>query len=119
MSATLSINKEIDGPDWKITVTVTAGDTPPDIFLYGNTGTGLGSYIGVCSLNDYKRIRTHVPDTETPVFGNKFLKFTQGIARVPLSENVQATIDKIVADVRAFRIAYLAAPGSTQVVVIT
>ena len=119
MSATVSLTKAVEGQFWKVTALITAGDIPADIFMYENTGEGLGDYFGVCSLTDYQRIQTHSPGIDVPLFGNKFLKFSTGIVKVPLSENVQVTIDKIVADVRAFRLAYLAAPGSTQVVVIT
>lgn len=119
MSATLSISKAIEGGNWKLTAVVTLGDIPTDVFMYENTGTGLGDYVGVCALSDYMRIQTHSPGTNVPLFGNKFLKFSTGIILVPLSSDPQVTIDKVIADVRAFRVSYQAAPGSSQVIVIT
>ena len=119
MSATISATKAIEGDLWKITLVVTSGDIPADIFMYENTGHGLGDYVGVCSINDYRRMQTHVPNVDVALFGNKFLKYSQGVKLIPLSLDPQATIDKMVVDIKTFRTAFLAAPGSTQIVVIS
>lgn len=116
MSASVSITKTITNGAYLVVGTVTFGsDIPGDIFGYENNNGVLGDYVGVCTLDDYKRLQTF---TGTPIsaFGNKFVKFTEARHVVPLDANVQATIDKMTADLKAFRLAFLAGSSSTQIV---
>lgn len=101
---------------WLIVATVQPGaDIPSDIFGYENNAGALGDYVGVCTLEDYKRLQTFT-GTPIPVFGNKFLKYTEARHTVPLDSPVQTTIDKMTADLKAFRLAFLAGSSSTQIV---
>lgn len=116
MTASVSITKSVVNGSWLVVATVQPGaDIPSDIFGYENNNGVLGGYVGVCTLDDYKRLQTF---TGTPIstFGNKFLKYTEARHVVPLTSDVQATIDKMTADLKAFRLAFLAGSSSTQIV---
>jgi len=116
MAASVSISKTINNGAWLVVATVQPGaDIPFDIFGYENKEGGLGEYVGVCTLDDYKRLQTF-SGSLIPVFGNKYLKYTEARHVVPLDTSVQVTIDKMTADLKAFRLAFLAEASSTQIV---
>lgn len=93
-------------------------DFPGDIFLYENTGTGLGPYFGVCSLSDYRKFQTYVNGVDIPVFGNKFIKHTIGVLTFAITEDPLVVKEKVIKDVKAFKAAYNAGQFSTTSTVI-
>lgn len=116
MTASVSITKTVVNGVWLVVATVQPGaDIPSDIFGYENNNGVLGDYVGVCTLEDYKRLQTFT-GTPISVFGNKFIKYTEARHTVPLDSNLQATIDKMTLDLKAFRLAFLAGSSSTQIV---
>jgi len=116
MTASVSISKTVVNGAWLVVATVQPGaDIPSDIFGYENNAGGLGDYVGVCTLEDYLRLQTYT-GTPISVFGNKFIKYHEARHVVPLDSSVQATIDKMTADLKAFRLAFLAGSSSTQIV---
>lgn len=86
---------------------------PKDIFMYENTGAGLGEYQGVCTLGEFKRLVTF-QEIPIPIFGNKILKYVKGSVKVPLDNDVSAIRDKIIKDVKTFKLALESEGSSTQ-----
>lgn len=117
MSSSLSINTSVVESEYVINAVLTSTDIPVDIFMYENTGDGLGAYQGVCTLQEYKRLQFYA-GVDIPVFGNKFLRWNQAVIHVPLSSNITPTSvsDKLVLDVRTFKTTYLATQSSTQII---
>lgn len=88
---------------------------PRDIFIYENLGVGkLGEYQGVCTLEDYRRFQTHTPGGSIPIFGNKFLKYSKGIMTFNIDINPVDIRAKIVADIKAFKAAFLTGESSVN-----
>jgi hypothetical protein len=96
-------------------IIASTGDIPTDIFMYENTGEGLGDYQGVCTIDEYKRMQTFNEDP-IPKFGNKFIKYTRAIIHLPLTYDVSALRTKITNDVKAFKTAFITAESNTQVI---
>lgn len=118
MSSSLQIIQNVgsDG-NWQITANVLPGGTLPlDIFIYENTGTTtLGQYVGVCNLDEYQRLQTFT-GTAIAVFGNRFVKYTQGvIPDCPTNDLVQATTC-IENEVKALSLAFTNASSSTLII---
>lgn len=119
MSTSINLSTSVSGSIWSIQGSVVSGaDIPTDIFMYENTGTGLGDYIGVCTLQDYKRIQTYQPEVDIAVFGNKYLKHTQLNRTLALEKDPKLITDKIITDVKTFRAEFLAGGSVSQVVII-
>jgi hypothetical protein len=119
MTTSVNISTAIQNDMWHIQANVISGsDIPQDVFMYENSGTGLGEYIGVCTLKDYKRIQTYT-GTPIAVFGNKYLKTTTLHKYVDLSKSTKPFVDKIQADITIFRTEYLAGSSTNQVITIS
>ena len=119
MASTLLITTSVVGYEYVITSTMSSDELPVDIFMYENTGTELGDYQGVCTLEEYKRLQSYI-GADIPIFGNKFLKWNQAIVHIPFSAGIDPSTvsNKLVLDVKAFKIAYLASQNSTQTIII-
>lgn len=87
---------------------------PRDIFLYENTGSGLGEYVGVCSLQDFRKYQAHQVGVNIAVFGNKYIKHTVGLLKFNIERDPQPIKDKIIADVKAFKQTYNLGQSSTS-----
>lgn len=113
--STLVITTTVEDNNWILTFSITEpSDFPRDIFIFENTGTGIGEYQGVCSLIDYSRFQTYSVGVNIPIFGNKFVKYTQGVMTFPIDVDPTPVRAKILADVRAFKAAYTAGASSTN-----
>ena len=112
--STLTTTTTITNDEYLIQASVTStGDIPPDVFLYENLGTTvLGSYQAVCSLDDYRRVQTFT-GIAIPIFANKYVKYTSGLIHVPLGRDPVPVVNKVIADVKSFKTAYLAASSTT------
>lgn len=86
---------------------------PRDIFIFENTGNGIGEYQGVCTLEDYRRFQTYVVGGNISVFGNKFVKYEKGLMRFSIDIDPTPIRAKIVADIKAFKAAYLIGNSTT------
>jgi len=122
MSSSLQIVENIgsDGT-WQITASLLPGGTlPRDIFTWTNTGTSeLGQYQGVCNLQEYQRFQTFSGTPVTPVFGNRFVKYTKGvISNIPSSKLTQVK-NCIIAEVQALSSAFETAGTNTTITNIT
>lgn len=116
--SSMTINTVIDGDEYILTVGITPTDgIPTNIFSYENSGEGLGTYQAVCTLDEYKRFQTY-SGTPIPVFGNKFIKWSQAVIRVPLSRPLQPVIDKVAGDLRVFIASFNAAQDTNQTIVL-
>jgi hypothetical protein len=122
MALSISITTASREDHTLLTFTV-SGDVPSQIFLYENTGTTvLGEYQEVVGVSDFERTGAYSETVATPIFGNKFLRHTIGYVKIPYGSTTtaQATIDKVVADIKAFRSEYLTRfSGSTQIITVT
>lgn len=106
--STLTITSNIYAGNYVVEGYVTStGDIPDDIFMYENTGAGLGAYQGVCSLADYKRMQTYA-GTPIPVFGNKFIKHNRANLIFDLTHSLVTIKTNLTDDVKAFKIEYQA-----------
>lgn len=114
MSTVLKIVTSISENNWQLEFSLNDNpEIPRDIFMFENLGEGLGQYQGVCTLNDYKKLQTYSPGVSIPVFGNKFLKYSIGKLSFPININPQLIRDKITADVKTFKAAFLASQNVT------
>lgn len=77
---------------------------PLDIFVFANTGTGIGDYQGVCTLGEYVKYTTFTGDN-IPLFGNMFLKYTIATIKVPFDRDPIPIKNKLVQDVKNFKAA--------------
>ena len=115
MTTNLLVTTSVENNLWKIVFSITSSnEITLDIFVWENLGTGLGTYMTVATLKDYKAMQTYQVGVDVPVFGNKFLKHTTGILTAPLTYNLEDLVDKIVADVTAFKQEFLTSSNSTQ-----
>jgi len=113
--STLAITTTIEDNMWMLSFSLNEpSDIPRDIFIFENTGTGIGEYQGVCSLTDYGRFQTYVSGVDIPVFGTKFVKYDQGILIFPIERDPAPIRAKILSDVRAFKAAYISGSSSTD-----
>jgi hypothetical protein len=116
--SSLTINIDIVSGEYLLTASITStGDIPTDIFLYENAGSGLGQYQSICTLEDFSRVQTYV-GTDIPVFGNKFIKYTQAVIHIPLDRDPRSIKAKLIKDVQNFKAAYLSAKSSTQTILL-
>ena len=107
MSASITVSTTFDTANRYITCTVNSGaDIPHDIFLYENNNGTPGSFFAVCALSDWQRFPTYT-GSPIPVFGNKYLKTTQGMKSVPIAEDYSTIEPMFVSNCQAFRNAYL------------
>lgn len=114
--SSLTVNINIVAGEYVLEAFVTStGDIPDDIFLYENTGSGVGSYISVCLIQDYQRVQTYT-GVDIPAFGNKYIKYNRAVVHIPLDRDPRLIKTKIIDDVKAFKAAYLAAKSSTQTI---
>lgn len=86
---------------------------PRDIFMFENTGSGLGEYMGVCTPEDYRRLQTHLEGAPIPIFGNRFLKYHKGLMSFSIDNDPVTIKDKIINDVKAFKAAYSSGLATT------
>lgn len=108
MTTSLSVTVSVSEEKYLVSANITSTDIPVNIFLYENNGTGLGDYIGVCSLQEYLKVQDYVPGTPTPLFGNKLLKTTYVSKSIPLTSDPQAVADNIAAGCKGFKAEYAA-----------
>ena len=107
MSSNLTITTQYTEFQMTVTATITPGGTLPlDIFIYENTGgTTLGKYIGVCNLDEYRRLQTFT-GVATPIFGNKFVKWTSAYVVLPCDTPPTDTINCITNGVKALSLEF-------------
>jgi len=114
MSSNLSITSKIENNTWVLSFSLAPGaDIPRDIFMFENKGSSLGDYQGVCSLEDYRRFQTYTPGTPIPVFGNKFVKYTDGLMIFSIDVDPAPIRQKILDDVKSFKVSYTTGVTST------
>lgn len=107
MSASLQITTSIVGDKRVIEAVVTpGGDIPAEIFLYTNTGQGLGDFFAVCSYSDFSRFRVD-PGVPTPTFGNGYLRSSVGRQFLELDVDYQSVIKSWTDSAGKFRAEYL------------
>jgi hypothetical protein len=110
----LEIITKIENNMWVLEFQLNLDSTiPRDIFVFENTGAGIGEYQGVCTLEDYRRFQTHTPGAPIGIFGNKFLKYSQGTKTFSIDVDPEPVRAKIVDDVKTFKAAYLTGETST------
>lgn len=115
MTTNVSIKTSIKDNNWLLEFELNNdADIPTDIFMFINTGAGLGEYQGVCTLVDYRKLQTHVPGTDIPVFGNKFLKYNKGTMTFSIDIDPRTIKDKIVSDIKSFKAAYTQGSYSSE-----
>lgn len=108
------MSKSIEDNQWKLEFRLSsASDIPRDIFMYENLGEKLGQYQAVVTVSEWFSLRSFNPVTPTPVFGNKFIKHTEGLMYLPIDRDVDYTIQKITNDVKSFKSAFLSNTSST------
>lgn len=118
MATTLTIVTSVENDKWKLEMSLNeAADIPRDIFLYENTGAGLGEYQTICSFQDYAKFQKHEANVNVPVFGNKYLKHTVGILYAPLDYNLTTLRAKLTKDVKDFKAAYMTSTSSVTVAI--
>ena len=112
----ITVLTELSGDSWSITGTVTLGTTlPADIFVYENTGmTTLGPYVGVCNLNELKRIQVWT-GAAVPKFGNRFVRTNQAKITVPVSVDPGTLTLNMIATAKLLKVEMAAASSSTTV----
>lgn len=105
--STLQVTSSIIEDKYRIeAILITPGDLPSAIFVYSNTGTTeLGEFQGVCTMKEYTSLQTFTGEV-VPVFGNKFLKHTQAILLVELTEDVDQVIETLKANVVSFGVLF-------------
>ena len=114
MTITVQIVTKIEDNNWVLEFELNLDATiPRDIFVFENTGAGIGEYQGVCSLEDYRRFQTHVEVATIGIFGNKFLKYHKGKMKFSIDIDPQPIRDKIISDVRTFKAAFLVGESSS------
>ena len=103
----LQVTSSIVGDRYKIQATMSVpGDLPSAIFVYTNTGTTeLGVFQGVCTLSEFTSLQTFA-GTVIPVFGNNFLKHTEAIIYVDLTENIEKVITTLKENVARFGVLF-------------
>lgn len=119
MSASLNFSSQIVDNQRVVTFSVVPGsDIPLDIFLYQNTGeTTLGEYQAVCSVNEFLKTQAHV-GVAIPVFGNTYVRHTEGRMTVSMMYDVNVLKSTIVSRVRDFRTNFLAASSTAEVIIL-
>lgn len=120
MSSQLQITTSL-GPDglWVITAQINSGGTlPKDIFMYENTGTmTLGLYQGVANLGEYQRLQTFTGSV-IPIFGNKYVKYTQAKIEACPPANVQSVVTNIQTNVTNLSTAFQSQTSTTNIYII-
>lgn len=117
--STLRITTSVKDNNWVFEFGMDpGGDIPRDIFLWANTGEGIGEYQTICTLSEYNRFQTHNPNVNVPVFGNKYLKHTLGVITANIQQDPEVIRAKIVNDIKIFKASYLAGQTSTETVII-
>lgn len=107
MSASLQITISIINDKRVLEAVVTpGGDIPVEIFLYANTGQGLGDFFAVCSYSDFSRFRVD-PGVPTPTFGNGYLRSSVGRQSLELDADYQSVIKSWTDSASKFRAEYL------------
>lgn len=119
MTTTITSTVQLNGDHWLVTLDVTAGGTlPQDIFIYENTGTSvLGNYYGTCSLSELTRYQTFT-GTPIPLFGNRFVKYTQAKIVVDLGRDPNQVVATCIANITALSKAYTSQGTTTQTFII-
>ena len=104
-----------------ITARVVAGSSlPTDIFIYENVFTppqvtSLGEFLGVCNVNELTRLRSFTGEY-TPIFGNKFLKYSEAKIEVSSGEDIETTILGLANDVKKLSYEYAANISSSRII---
>ncbi len=118
MSNSLSITTKLT-TDNKVEITasvVPGGTLPLDIFAYENTGTiHLGNYIGVCDVEEYRRLATFSGDIIRN-FGNKFVKYTQAKIILDITDDPNLVIRHITNTATFLSIALSSSVSKTQII---
>lgn len=117
MSSSLSITTNLT-TDNKIEIlasVVEGGTLPQDIFIYKNTGSGLGYYVGICDIDEYRRLQTYT-GTAIPVFGNQFIKSTQAKILLEITDNPDVVIKHLTNTATFLSFALLNSASTTQII---
>lgn len=118
MSSSLSITTNLT-TDNKIEIlasVVEGGTLPRDIFIYKNNGsTGLGYYVGVCDIDEYRRLQTYT-GTPIPVFGNQFVKSTQAKILLEITDSTDVVIKHLTNTATFLSFALLNSASTTQII---
>lgn len=103
----LQVTSSIIGDRYRILATMSVpGDLPSAIFVYTNTGTTeLGEFQGICTMKEYTSLQTFT-GAVIPIFGNNFLKHTEAIIYVDLSENIDVVIKTLRENVARFGVLF-------------
>ncbi len=110
----LQIITTIEDNSWVLEFELNQESTiPRDIFIFENTGTGIGEYQGVCTLEDYRRFQTYAVGGNIPLFGNRFVKYEKGIMKFSIDLDPTPIKAKIVADIKSFKAAYITGNSTT------
>jgi hypothetical protein len=117
MTSQLTVTKQLTTDHWYVTATIASGQTlPQEIFLYTNTGNlTLGEYSGVVTFEDFSRIQIYDGITIFPVFGNKYLRYSQAKINVYFDKNVDTVITNLIASIQTLSTAYQANSSSTTI----
>ena len=116
---TLTITTDISASYQTLTAIISDplddNDIPKSIFMYENTGSGLGSYQGVCTLKEYQRMQEYT-GTNIPLFGNKFIRYNQAVLNLPLDRSITEAKDLLIFNVKSFKDQFLASKSITTIV---
>lgn len=118
MASSLKIIKELSNDNtWEIVASIEpGGELPLDIFIYENTGnTTLGEYQGVCSVDQYQKYQTF-DFKAIPMFGNKYVKFTQAKIKVTNETESNQATSVLISDVKALSAAFKGSSSSTTLI---
>lgn len=81
------------------------GDMPQAVFIYENLFeppniTTLGKFVGVCNVDELSRLIEYTGQY-IPVFGNRFIKYSQAKIVVSTYEDVDTAIQGLIGNVKA------------------
>lgn len=86
MSSQLQVTKELQSGKWIVTGVILDGSTlPKEVFLYENDDGELGKYQGVANLTEMTT--RPVWYSGIPSFGNRIVRFEEGVRAVDTPED--------------------------------
>lgn len=115
LSVTITFNED----HFEVTATMVETNVlPAAMFLYENDGTTtLGPYYGVANLSEIQS-RQIFTGTSIPVFGNRYVRYTQAFLSVPTMDDAQLSKQLIITHVQNLKNEVLSQQPDTQIVVI-
>jgi hypothetical protein len=117
MPDTLRITKSFQDNRWVVSAQVVPDQSnllPASIFIYENNGTEtLGAYQGVCSFSELQRLQEWTGQ-RIPVFGNRFVRFSQAEAVLSQGGDPDRTSALMLAGAKALKAELIASGSSTQ-----